>query len=222
MWQIAVNFATHLSYFPTLDSVFRVLPEWRVPHLYPVLHQLPTVRALSVFISETLPYLSNCGPIMSSSPHTAFPASHIAPLCTSIKALPFCPPWQPDMLYGELLSRSRSVYCQLCLRVPVLPFLLCAPIFFSPPLFCTSSFHADRQAIKTVTLSYLMLLMFYSAQSEQCGLLEGVISGIIVSVCTLCDERRLYIYIKVTWNSLYLQCLIRQSLLRTVGSSWLH
>lgn len=54
--------------------------------------------------------------------------------------------------------------------------------FFPPPPFCTSSFHADRRAIKTVTLSYLMLLMLYSVLSEQCGLLEGVVSSIIMSI----------------------------------------
>lgn len=98
----------------THDLILSLLcfTEWRIPHLYSVLHQLPTVRPQPECVCV----------ILISPPHTVVPASHMAPLCTSINAFPsFLPRRRTDTLHISHLSRSRSVYLQLCLRVSLPP-----------------------------------------------------------------------------------------------------
>lgn len=74
-----------------------------------------------------------------------------------VQCITLSPPfWWADTLYRSLLSRSQSVYCQLCLKVSLNPSLLLS-VFSSFPLLVSYwqsySPHTDRQGVKVVTLS---------------------------------------------------------------------
>lgn len=167
-----------------VNSFLRVLflTEWRIPHLYPVLHQLPTVRwhrvclwlclfTTSVYCTKPTFSLSLLSHLDLTSTYCLPSISHGSFVYQSMHYL-FSLPWQTDMLYRNHLSRSQIVYWLLCLGVSLPPFLpfSCSISFSSILLFTTYwqsySLHTERWGIMVVPLSYWTLLMFYSALCE--------------------------------------------------------
>lgn len=112
-----------------ISSCFLFPTEWRIPHLYPVLHQLPTVRWHRVWLNPSLCLFTASAyctkPIFSLSllSHLDLTSTYCLPSLShgsfvyqSMHYL-FSLPWQTDMLYRNHLSRSQIVYWLLCLGV---------------------------------------------------------------------------------------------------------
>lgn len=139
-----------------------VFTEWRIPHLYPVLHQLSTVRmkpqsvclCVCLCLSQHLfGSTAHCAVVIPSWSHLhTSQQSHIASLCMSFNSLSFFPPW---MLYRSLLSRSQCVYRQLCLRASLRPSLSPSSLHFFLLFFY--SWRLDRVTAYTLTDRVLKL-----------------------------------------------------------------
>lgn len=160
--------------------------ERRIPHLYSILHQLPTVRrqpecvcvcvyvwdcAYSAYCTKPVFLLSLLSYLDLTSTYRLPSVSHGSIVCADqCVTFFFSPlsPWRTDTLHRRShLSRSQSVCRQLRLGVSLPPSLppSCSISLSSILLFAaywqSYSSHTDRWGITVATVSYPKLLMFY-------------------------------------------------------------
>lgn len=142
------------------------LAEWRIPHLHPVLHQLPAVSVSVCVVAAVRAPVILSGSHLHMLPSQPLTWLHCA---TAINALPFFPPSrQPDTLHTRHLGRSQSVWVllRLGLRLPHTTRPHTLHLFHSfilRPIDRVAAHMLTDGGITAVSASRWELVMFYCA-----------------------------------------------------------